>query len=164
MMKVEIVAIEGDFALAPSPRNRNKRISVNRVAIEWIANGIRERVELPAGFEYDGASVPGVIRALVWLLRPMRDLIDPFGFAALPSGFHDWCFHARPALHDGIRIGRKYCDVVFLALLRYCAADTFRRAALRQAERVAVAMYVAVRLFGEDTWDRHDDKFREEIS
>lgn len=162
MMKVRNPRVEGDLVLAPSARNPDSKVLVHQLLFIWTANGYLERVLIPAGFQCDGASVPRWVRILVWMLRPLRKLLDPWGFAALAAVFHDYCFHARPHLSDKRRIGRKQADLVFLAFMRMTAKGRFRKAMLWSAEQVAWVMFLAVRLFGEDVWDKHDSEFRQQ--
>jgi len=89
------------------------------------------RLEVPAGFITDLASIPRLFRNLPWL--------DPNGFSRRPAVVHDWLYGSE----RGRRYGKEF-------------ADCFLRDALlvEQASKgAAQAFFLAVHWFGGSAWD-----------
>ncbi len=89
------------------------------------------RLEVPAGFVTDLASIPRVLRNLPWL--------DPNGLSRRPAIMHDWLYGSA----RGRRFGKQF-------------ADSFLRSGLLvegATKSTANAFYYAVRWFGGGSWD-----------
>lgn len=152
-MKVRNFRYEGKFDSVMDRRRPHRRVTVNAIwpAWEWRPDGAdewrAERLFIPAGFSWNGASRPA---AVGWL-------IPQWGVFSLASLVHDLCFTDGPALSDGSRITRKHTDLLFLAAMDALAAervDTGWKAPAQLA--MAEVMYRAVRWFGADMWNAHD--------
>ena len=91
-----------------------------------LQNGIRLRVEIPAGFETDFASIP----RLLWPLFP------PDGPWLEASIVHDYCYREQ------VPFSRFFADALFRELMRQYGVPRWRR----------VAFYYAVRLCGWLWW------------
>lgn len=149
--------VDGKFDSVPVTGDRGHRTTKVDITVgwEWRPDGSapwrQERLHIPAGERWDGASRPDFIG---WL-------IPRWGVFSLASLVHDYCFGDRPYLSDGMRISRQHTDVLYLAAMEALAAE--RVSGERKARsQVAIAnvMYRAVRWFGEWTWNKHDDEFR----
>lgn len=89
------------------------------------------RIEAPAGFATDLASIPRLFRNLPWF--------DPNGASRRPAVVHDWLYSSR----QGFRLGKEF-------------ADNFLRDSLiaeGAAKGTALAFYLAVRVGGRSHWD-----------
>lgn len=87
-------------------------------------------VDVPVGFDSDGASVP---RALWGLVFPAEDLRAMFG-----AIFHDFCYRTHPATWE-----KKSADKTFKLLLIEGGVPSIR----------ANLAYWGVRLFGKKAWE-----------
>ena len=91
----------------------------------------------PAGFRFNGASMPFV---LWWWVSPWTPWVT------LAACIHDWLYRNR-------MFTRSECDRIFLALLRQSARQTrWRWLRYRRLVQSRI-MYQAVRRFGERYWD-----------
>lgn len=89
------------------------------------------RLEVPAGFVTDLASIPRLFRNLPWL--------DPNGLSRRPAVVHDWLYGSTA----GRARGKQF-------------ADSFLRAALLAegaGKSSAQSFYLAVHWFGRSSWD-----------
>lgn len=114
----------------PLPNGNIKLIQEFTVYV-WVDEGINLRVDVPAGFESDGASIP----RLLWpVIGP------PMGESHLvPAIVHDYlCTQAKTYPQ------RVIGDAIFFWLLRKHEVPYWKRS----------LMYVAVRLFGRFMWSR----------
>jgi len=108
------------------------------------------RIRIPAGFTYDGASVPRI----AWSITGIR----PDGLLRAAAAVHDWIYHwsgdlpagSQTFCVDGMEwknaIGtwkRKDCDRLFGRMLREAGVPSLKR-------KMA---YIAVRLMGGLSWD-----------
>lgn len=79
------------------PLNRPVGDGVYELAVdwtyEWEHDGIRRRIIVPKGFQYDGASVP----RLVWTCTG----ILPDGLIRAAALVHDWLYQHRGQLPEG---------------------------------------------------------------
>lgn len=117
----------------------------------WAHNGIRYKITVPKGFEYDGASVPRIC----WSLTGIR----PDGLIRAAATIHDFLYEhqgqlpAESFLSTTKFMGsemkpvnktwsRKQSDQLFARLLREKGVSKIRR-------RLA---YIAVRVFGGFAW------------
>lgn len=111
---------------APAPWA--KRTTRWMVASDWVVIADGKRFEIPAGFIYDGSSIP---RFLWWLFPP--------GYASAweAACFHDWCY-----AFDHKRISKADAD------------EAFRDIMLKQGAKpwIAKMFHVAVSCFGRGGW------------
>lgn len=152
-MKIDRIFVDGKVETIKEPDGEHWCL-VNDVLVAWTHenDGVRfpERVQLKAGYRWDGASRPDFIG---WL-------IPRGGVFLLASAVHDYAFKTRFPVWGG-RISRKHADLLFLAMMRWLAADRVTAGWKAWAQvLLAETMYRAVRWFGEPTWDRHDAEFR----
>lgn len=89
------------------------------------------RLEAPAGFRTDLASIPRICWAL--------PAFDPNGPSRRPAVLHDWLYSSRA----GWRLGRQFADEFLRAALLSEGASTW----------TAQAFYIAVRVGGAGHWD-----------
>ncbi len=115
----------------------------------WIKNSIENRISIPAGFRYDGASVP----RLLWTITSIRR----DGLIRAAALVHDWIYIHAGRLPEGshqYKVGgnwvdvygrwkRKQADLLFARLMREADYSKTKR-------RLA---YLAVRVFGRFSWD-----------
>lgn len=115
---------------------------------EWEKYNYHFRLIVPAGFEYDGASVPRFLWSITGIL--------PDGLQREAALFHDWIYHHEGCLPKGsyqteIRgrwldvkkcWTRKNTDRLFGRHMREASVPKVRR-------RMA---FIAVRLFGRKAW------------
>ena len=105
--------------------------------VEWEADGFpRQRLIVPAGYEFDGASIPAVLE---WYLG--RDYILPaavphdwqYGFAGrIPADSHLYRDETGEWVEAGHAWSRKEADRFFARNLRFCdISDGQRRNAYR---------------------------------
>lgn len=154
-MKITYVSVAGKFD-STRAADRQHWENVRDVWVHWTwaqdGHEHREMRLLEKGFRWDGASRPDWTG---WI-------VPRGGVFLLASAVHDMAFKWRFELADGTRISRKHADLLFLALMRYLAAERVTDGWKARAQIVlAETMYRAVRLFGEPTWDKHDAEFRE---
>jgi hypothetical protein len=117
---------------------------------EWAHDGIRRRIVVPKGFQYDGASVP----RLVWTLSG----ILPDGLIRAAALFHDWLYQHKGQLPErsyqefyrgnwrdvGMVVSRGEADRLFARIMREAGVSTVKR-------RLA---YLGVRACGWWAWMR----------
>lgn len=115
----------------------------------WLKDGINNRMLIPTGFTYDGASVP----RFIWSLSG----ITPDGLIRAAALVHDWIYNHAGLLPPGFqqylqedqwldvhgRWSRREADRMFSRIMRDAGVSRFRR-------RIA---YLAVRLFGWFSWN-----------
>jgi len=116
---------------------------------EWEHKNKTYRLEVPAGFVYDGASVPRI----VWTISGLR----PDGLIRAAATVHDFMYHHKGCLPFGsVRLlenpysqqvmdmawSRKQADKLFARMMREAGVSKYRR-------RLA---YLAVRAFGRIWW------------
>ena len=119
---------------------------------EWFAEDAREwrRISIPAGYRYDGASVPrkawtlsgltpdGLIRGAATI----HDFIyDHRG--DMPLGSCEWAAGDRWAVAPDVNFTRKEADKLFLQIMRESGVP----------ERKCIMAYAAVRAFGWTFWN-----------
>lgn len=96
--------------------------------IDVVVDGRETEIEIPAGFNWDGASVP----------RLFQNVFPKWGKYAVASLVHDWLYANN--------IGkRREADRIFLHLMSEAGVNWLGRH----------IMYLAVRLFGGAVW--YDD-------
>ena len=114
----------------------------------WTIDDIPQRIRIPQGFEYDGASVP---RA-VWSISGIR----PDGLLRAAATVHDWMYRHKGKLphmsHQMLKDGRwqparhewtrEEADRMFGRLMREAGCSKWRRR----------AAYQAVKWFGWTGW------------
>ncbi len=93
-----------------------------------LSNGIKIKVEVPAGFETDFASIP----RLLWPLFP------PDGPWLEASIVHDYCYREQ------VPFSRFFADALFRELMRQYEVPWWRR----------ILFFWAVRLFGWIWWKK----------
>lgn len=118
---------------------------------DWEHQKNTYRLEVPAGFIYDGASVPRI----VWTLSGLR----PDGLIRAAATVHDFMYHHKGQLPSGsvrklenpysqIQVSlpwsRKNADKLFARMMREAGVSKYRR-------RLA---YLAVRVFGRIWWKK----------
>lgn len=72
----------------------------------WDHDGVTHRIEVPAGFLFDGASIPA-------LARPWFGGVWSLGIA--PPLIHDWLYHWKGRLPQGshsIWVSGEWCDAL----------------------------------------------------
>lgn len=101
------------------------------------------RITAPTGFINDLASIPRVLQSLIPKVGKHR------GAAVI----HDWLYYRRGEIHEGLKITRKQCDLIFLEAMKTADVWWLRRQ----------AMYRAVRAGGWVFWNkpRTDDRMTE---
>lgn len=97
-------------------------------------------VEVPAGFEFDLASIP----------RPLWWLIAPFELSLAAPLVHDYLYRHGGVLPDGRRFTRADADRLFLEIMRAERVPYWRR----------VLAFPAVRLFGWTGWKEGGEEER----
>lgn len=100
--------------------------------VAWQDSQCGIRVEIPAAYQFDLASVP---RGFWWL-------IAPFELSTLAPLVHDWLYE-RKGLTEQRRLSRRKCDRVFLRIMKLEGVGRARR----------TLAYLAVRAFGWIYWD-----------
>ena len=157
-MEIGAANIFGDFQSEPDPRDRadkGHRVTIHAVTLHWTwrTDGDDpwrpELLFIPNRTRWDGASRPDFVG---WV-------VPRFGVFSLASLVHDVCFETRPFLSNGLRISRKHTDALFFAIMEKLALERVGGWKYRPQLRLAKVMHKAVRLFGETTWDRHDEEF-----
>jgi hypothetical protein len=128
--------------------NKHYRL-VEQYAYHWDLGGTRNRIVIPRGFTYDGASVP----RLAWTLSG----ITPDGLIRAAALVHDWIYRHKGRLPQGsqqYREGnepwqdaygawsRRDADRLFARIMREAGVSKWKR-------RMA---YRAVRWFGGSAW------------
>ncbi len=108
-------------------------------------------VTIHKGYRFNGTSRPG----------PFGWLVPRYGALSEASGLHDFIFEHRPFLEPGVRLSRKDADELFLEFMRMIISRRDPGMWTETRERLAVAMYVAVRKFGSSMWDAHDGEFKD---
>lgn len=117
---------------------------------QWRDGSFHFRIFIPAGFKYDGASVPRI----VWSLVGLR----PDGLLRAAALVHDWIYEHKGVLPEGsyqiksagqwinldTQFARKDADKMFKKIMREAGVKRVRR-------RLA---YRAVRLGGWLPWNR----------
>ncbi len=116
----------------------------------WFVGDVQNRIHLPEGYTYDGASVP----RLVWTLSGIR----PDGLIRAAALVHDWIYGFAGRLPEGShqykseeagwskvsgRWRRRESDRLFARMMREAGVSRPRR-------RLA---YLATRVFGGPGWD-----------
>ena len=155
-MDVRSVSVLGDFDSIPVGDGEHWTTKTEVVVLwHWRPHGdypwLAGRIDIPAGFRWDGASRPDFIG---WL-------IPRGGVFLLASCVHDYCFKNRPELSDGMRISRQHTDMLYLALMENLAAERVTSGWKARAQVfLARVMWRAVRWFGEPVWDNHDKEDR----
>lgn len=159
-MEIRDVSVIGNFDSIPVGDGEHWTTKTGiAVMWHWRPDGDEawrtERLDIPAGSRWDGASRPDFIG---WL-------IPRGGVFLLASLVHDYCFKNRPLLFDPLypppRISRQHTDLLYLALMEKLAAERVD-SGWKAPAQVAMArlMWRAVRLFGEPVWDKHDKEYR----
>ena len=115
----------------------------------WEKNGNSYKITVPAGFIFDGASVPRI----AWTISGIR----PDGLIRAAALIHDWIYHYDGLLPEGShqyldedniwkniygRWKRKDADRIFARIMREAGMSKFKRR----------AAYLAVRMFGGFRW------------
>lgn len=114
-----------NLAIEPSTKPNMMRVVSTFDVVVSRVQGIAHLVTIPAGYEFDGASIPRFVWS--WIGPPF----DPSFVVA--ACVHDWyCDRARECRDYQLRV---IGDAVFFALLERAGVASWRRA----------AMYVAVR-------------------
>ena len=105
------------------------------VRVTSPANDQRPKLDIliPAGFKYDGASVPVFFRRLLPKTHPRM---------WRAATVHDWLYYNRGDMGNGVILNRKQCDDIFLDIMIQDGLDITRRNAAHQA----------VRMFGRGAW------------
>ena len=119
---------------------------------EWVKEGVRRRIVVPAGFECDGASIPW------WAWSKIR--LVPTGIIGAAAALHDFMYANRGDLPDGsyLRvIGPDECVPLHDVWSRYNAdrllCRVMRESGVPWLKRRIV--YRSVRIFGGIPWARH---------
>ncbi len=121
---------------------------VETYSYEWDNAGIRNRLTIPAGFEFDGASAPRIIWTLTGIIPDgliraaalVHDFIYRHG-GRLPAGVHQVLVNGEWVDARG-RWTRGQADKMFARLMREAGYSKTRRR----------AAYLGVRLFGWASW------------
>lgn len=122
---------------------------VRPFVFEWEQDGQRYRLTIPAGYPFDGASVPRACWSLTGLL--------PTGVHMGAAAAHDFLYQRRGLLVRGElekwidshwvplaeRWDRKQCDEMFRRIMKMAGETPWK----------IKAMYWAVRLFGGKAWN-----------
>jgi len=98
--------------------------------VELVFQYEQEGICVPAGYRYDGASIPRFAWSLIGL--------SPFGPIIGPATIHDWCYCNGGWVDEDTHLPKVIADKVFLALM-------LRAGIVRHRAWIA---YWAVRLFG----------------
>lgn len=113
----------------------------------WEENGIRYKLHIPEGFEYDGASVPRIL----WSISDLT----PDGVVRGPATLHDKIYEEQGRMGSNLYYLKdgswRVCDRVFTRK----EADKLFRAFMKEAGVGATTRwraYWAVRLFGGRAW------------
>jgi hypothetical protein len=118
---------------------------------EWEKNGVRRRLRIAAGFEYDGASVPRVLWTLTGIerdgLQRAGALVHDVMYrheGRLPAGMQEvWSEgHQEWEPMPEVRWSRVEADALFCRMLREAGVSRLKRR----------MMYRGVRLFGWRFW------------
>lgn len=141
-----------DQTIKKKIRSRLDRSGSKGTGIEFAEKSricLFNRVLVPAGFTYDGASVP----RLAWTITGIR----PDGLLRAAAAVHDWFYRNRGNLPEGChtfrinemewqsvigRWNRKDCDRLFGRMMREAGVSPFKR-------KLA---YLAVRALGGWSW------------
>lgn len=88
---------------------------IGRLSYTWEMIGVVNRLTLPDGFEFDGASVPAWA---TWLsdALPFTDRVDPFGSSWQAAAFHDFIWKYKGRLPEGVHVAHldgQWKDVAF---------------------------------------------------
>lgn len=79
----------------------------------WYAEGYLRRIKVPAGYIFDGASIPMLGTVITWVL-PWFDTIHPMGAHAPATAFHDYIWNYRGRTPYGcyeVFSGDKWVDI-----------------------------------------------------
>ena len=115
------------LAIQPAPLGKMAVAVEHTVAVTTV-DGITHTVTLPAGYIFDGASIP----RLVWSV--IGHPFDPSFIVA--AAVHDWYCDRASETHDyQLRV---IGDAVFFSLLRRAGVSWWKRS----------SMYMAVRAYG----------------
>lgn len=126
----------------------NKYLLVENYLYRWEYHGIIYSIEVPAGFEYDGASVPRIVWTLTGIL--------PDGLQRAGALVHDFIYRYKGDLPVG-----SYCElskgyaVPVGKLWKRSEADGLFRKMMKEAgvgKLKRYVMYYAVRTFGLKAW------------
>lgn len=118
---------------------------------EWEKHGVRRRLRIAAGFEYDGASVPRVLWTLTGIerdgLQRAGALVHDVMYrheGRLPAGMQEvWSEgHQEWEPMPEVRWTRAEVDALFCRMLREAGVSVLKRR----------MMYRGVRLFGSMHW------------
>ncbi len=118
-------------------------------AYEWDINGIPQRINIPKGFIYDGASVP----RLLWSVSGLT----PDGLIRAAALVHDWIYNFEGMLPEGSyqyfqdgqwkqvhgKWKRKDADRLFARMMKEANVPKWKRQ----------LAYQAVRWFGRAYWN-----------
>jgi hypothetical protein len=123
------------LSVAIDPGARDGCVFVVLESFTWSGDGLT--LHLPAGYRFDGASVP----------RIARPLIDRLQLGAMAPAFHDSLYHGGGVMVAGwqmprTRMTRAQADALFL---RHMQEDGVPRVRAQWA-------YRAVRWFGGSSW------------
>lgn len=117
--------------ITPEPHEGLYRLA-RRYRCTYRFESERRTVTVPAGFEFDGASIPKIF----WLTY--YSPYDPR--VVLASLVHDYLYVTHEA--DGVEIGKAEADLVFRDVLRSQGVTPLR----------CWSMWLAVHLFGGRAW------------
>lgn len=96
------------------------------------------RIDIPAGFTTDFASVPARLQSVISACSPL---------ILRPSGAHDWLYTRNGLMPDGkTRLTFEQVNGVLTELMFYCGAGPAIRA----------MVYEAVQIGGKSTWNSHN--------
>jgi len=118
---------------------------------EWLENDDLHQITIPAGYSFDGASVPRICWSLTGLI--------PTGIHMGASAVHDYCYQRRGLISgntlkkwdvqmgwkpEPVKWERSQCDDMFRQIMVAAGETPWK----------TTVMYWAVRLFGQAAWDR----------
>ena len=123
---------------------------VDNFTFTWNTNNIVNRITVPSGFRYDGATVPRIL----WTLSGIR----PDGIHRAASLIHDYIYHYEGDLPTGVlqwkfvgELDSEYQDVTG-KWSRKDADKLFRYMLIRYGQEKSELMYYFSRLFGYYFW------------
>ncbi len=141
--KKELKNVDGQEAMKGAPGGKSKGYSYTETSCLY------NRIAVPSGFTYDGASVPRI----AWSITGIR----PDGLLRAAAAVHDWIYQWKGQLPRGShafridefpwqdaigRWRRKDCDRLFGRMMREAGVPSVKR-------KMA---YLAVRLLGGLSW------------
>jgi len=81
----------------------------------WAVNGVPNRLTVPAGYIFDGASIP-IVGVVISAVLPWFDTIYPYGDHLFATAFHDYIWQYKGRLPAGAHtadINRQWVDAAY---------------------------------------------------